>query len=159
MKVVPYSIAQRSKRRLLLKFGLLVSMSASLLPRLAFALWPKIAFEKKQVSEALRELVGNDRLTESADISLTIPDLAENGAVVPVTVASTLPGIESIFLLVDKNPSALVASFDLAENTQAYMKVNIKMAETAQVIAVLKSGDTLYSASKKVKVVLNGCSS
>lgn len=148
-------------RRRLLKAGLLSGVLGWVvvaLPRLAWAIWPKAAFEEKKVADALRALVGNDQLTESDAIEMTIPALAENGAVVPVTVSSTLPNIESIILLVEKNPNALAARFDLPGNTLPYVKVNIKMAETSNVIAVLKAGDTLYSTSRKVKVVLNGCS-
>ncbi|MEO5702865.1 MAG: thiosulfate oxidation carrier protein SoxY [Gammaproteobacteria bacterium] len=153
-----------SKRRLFLKGSLitgLLTLAASLgllAPIRALAAWPATAFDAKKVDTALNTLFGNSNLIDrSADITLTAPDLAENGAVVPVTVQSTLEGIESITLLVDKNPNALVARFNLAKNAQPYIKTNIKMAETSNLIAVLKAGDRLYSTSIKVKVTLNGC--
>lgn len=149
------------KRRLFLRASLVVGLAACaglLVPRrLLAAVWPGPAFDAKTVPQALQALLGDAQLIQSAEVGLTVPELAENGAVVPVTVRCALDGIESVMLLVDKNPNALVARFDLAENTRPFIKTNIKMAETSNVIAVLKSGDKLYSTSKKVKVVLNGC--
>lgn len=153
-----------SRRRFFLKGSLvtgLLAIAASfglLAPIRALAAWPVAAFDAKKVDDALITLFGNSNLIDSsADITLTAPDLAENGAVVPVTVQSNLEGIESITLLVDKNPNALVARFNLAKNTRAYIKTNVKMAETSHLIAVLKAGDKLYSTRRKVKVTLNGC--
>ncbi|MEO7558452.1 MAG: thiosulfate oxidation carrier protein SoxY [Gammaproteobacteria bacterium] len=152
-----------STRRVFLKgFALGVfALAASLgiaLPRRALAAWPASAFDAKKVDDALQALFGKaDLINSPDDITLSAPDLAENGAVVPVTVQSTLAGVESITLLVDKNPSALVARFNLAKNTRAYVKTNIKMAETSNLIAVLKVGDKLYSTRRVVKVTLNGC--
>lgn len=150
-------------RRLLLKAGLATGLLGSGLsaglftPKSVHAAWPAAAFDAKKLPDALNSLFGTDKLIASSDISLAITDWAENGAVVPVTVTSTLPNIESITLLVDKNPQALVARFRLAKNVQPFIKTNIKMAETSHVIAVAKVGDKLYSARKKVKVTLNGC--
>lgn len=151
------------KRRSFLKGSLtavlaVLATGAGLLnPRRLLAAWPASAFDAKKVPDTLELLFGNTTLIPSQDISLTIPELAENGAVVPVTVASKLADVESITLLVDKNPNALIARFTLAKNTLPYIKTNIKMAETSNVIAVLKVGDKLYSASKKIKVIMNGC--
>ena len=152
-----------SKRRIFIKGSLitgLLAISGSLLtfPARVLAAWPAAAFDAKKVDDALNTLFGNTKLIERpADIILSAPDLAENGAVVPVTVQSSLQGIESITLMVDKNPNALVARFNLAKNTRAYLKTNIKMAETSNLIVVLKAGDKLYSTRRKVKVTLNGC--
>lgn len=152
-----------SRRRRLLK-GTLAALTALVAGlgaagRHAWAaVWPSAAFTTKSVHDTLQELFGKSELTSrDADIKLSAPDLAENGAVVPINVTSTLPGVESITILVEKNPNALVAHFKLAKNAQPFIKTNIKMAETAHIIAVMKVGDALYSASKKVKVTLNGC--
>jgi len=151
-------------RRALLK-GSLVTVLAGLtgslgvlLSSLARAAWPASAFDAKKVPDALHLLFGHtDLISRDADITLSAPDLAENGAVVPVTVSSTLQGVESITLMVDKNPNALVARYTLAKHTLPYIKTNIKMAEPSYIIAVLKVGDKLYSTRRKVKVTLNGC--
>lgn len=153
-----------SKRRLFLKGSLvtgLLALAASLgliTPARVSADWPAAAFDAKKMDDTLNSLFGDTELiNRPEDITLTAPDLAENGAVVPVTVMSNLAGIESITLLVDKNPNALVARFKLAKNAHAYIKTNIKMAETSNIIAVLQAGDKLYSTTRKVKVTLNGC--
>ncbi len=153
-----------SSRRVFLKGSFTIgvfALAASLgitLPRRAMAAWPASAFDAKKVDDALHALFGKaDLIDRPDDIVLNAPDLAENGAVVPVTVQSKLTGVESITLLVDKNPNALVARFNLAKNTRTYIKTNIKMAETSNLIAVLKVGDKLYSTRRAVKVSLNGC--
>ena len=133
------------------------SAASLFVTKAAYADWPANAFDAKKVPDALQRLFGQDTLIDSTDITLTITDWAENGSVVPVTVTSTLANIESISLMVDKNPNALVARFNLVKNTKAFIKTNIKMAETSNVIAIVKVGDKLYSARKKVKVTLNGC--
>lgn len=147
-------------RRSFLRGTLAVSVWGLLmaLPRMAAAAWPAGAFRHKTVPGALKELLGNANLTTATDeVQLTVTDLAENGAVVPVTIESRLTQVDSIILFVDKNPSALVARFNLAPNVRPFIKTNIKMAETSHVIAIAQSGGKLYSTKKKVKVVLNGC--
>lgn len=153
-----------NRRRLFLKGTLATGLSGMavatglLTSTQVFAAWPASAFDTKNVPDTLNALFGHANLTENAeDISLIAPDLAENGAVVPVTLSSRLEGVESIVLLVDKNPNALIARFNLSKNTLPYIKTNIKMAETSQLVAVLKIGDKLYSTHKKIKVTLNGC--
>jgi sulfur-oxidizing protein SoxY len=157
-------VTKNSGRRLFLKGSLvtgLLAIGASLgliTPGHALADWPASAFDAKKINDALNILFGKTELINKPnDIMLTAPDIAENGAVVPVTVQSDLEGIESITLLVDKNPNSLIARFKLAKNAKVYIKTNIKMAETSNLIAVLKAGDKLYSTRRKVKVTLNGC--
>ena len=128
------------------------------IPRLAAAAWPAEAFLHKTVPGALNELLGKSTLVTAKDeVQLSVTELAENGAVVPVTIESPLTNVESIVILVDKNPNSLVANFKLAPNVMPFIKTNIKMAQTSHVIAVAVAGGKLYSTRKKVKVVLNGC--
>ena len=128
------------------------------LPRLATAAWPADAFRHKTVPGALNELLGNASLITATDeVRLSATDLAENGAVVPVTIESRLANVDSIIILVDKNPSALVARFTFAPNVKPFIKTNIKMAQTSYLSAVVTAGGKLYSTKKKIKVVLNGC--
>jgi sulfur-oxidizing protein SoxY len=96
-------------------------------------------------------------MTDSGDISIKAPDIAENGAVVPVSVTTKLGSLESISILADKNASPLAASFDLGATAQGYVSTRIKMGKTSTVIAVVKSGGKLYSAKKSVKVTIGGC--
>ena len=95
--------------------------------------------------------------TQSAEITLTSPDIAENGAVVPFTVASKLPKTESIALLVEKNASILAANFQIPERTEPWINTRIKMGQTSNVYALVKADGKYYYASKEVKVTLGGC--
>jgi len=135
-----------------------VAVSAGLLsPRQVLAAWPKGAFEAKSVSEAMKGLHGSDAMEASGDIAIKAPDIAENGAVVPITVNTGMSGVESIALFVDKNASPLAANFQLAGNAKGFASTRIKMAKTSNVTAVVKAGGKAYSASKEVKVTIGGC--
>ena len=135
-----------------------VAVGAGLLsPRTVLAAWPEAAFKAKTVDQALQAIVGSTQLTESGDIKIKAPDIAENGAVVPVTVSSTLAGVSAISILAEKNPSPLTSSYELPEGTEAYISTRIKMGKTSNVVAVVKAGGKLYSAKKEVKVTIGGC--
>ncbi len=127
-----------------------------LLPGLAWAGVSRAAFEAKTLSEAF-DALGALIPEDSALIKLTAPDVAENGAVVPVTVESTLNSTEQICILVDKNPTMLVANFLVPEGTEGFVTTRIKMAQTASVIALVKANGKFYRASKEVKVTVGGC--
>ncbi len=152
------------KRRTFLKGTLAsgaigIAVSAGLLiPRSVLAEWPKQAFEAKTMSEALNNLLGSDSVEESGDITIKAPDIAENGAVVPVTVTTKLSA-GSISIIAEKNPIPLVASYNLSNTTEGYVATRIKMGTTSNVIAVVKSDGKLYSAKKEVKVTVGGCAS
>jgi len=151
------------KRRIFLKGSLAtgaagMAISAGLLtPRAVLAAWPKSAFEAKTVDDAVKGLFGGGTLSGSDKIKIKAPDIAENGAVVPVSVTSDIAGAESISLIVEKNTSPLTASFILGAGTEGYVSTRIKMGKTSSVIAVVKAGDKLYSAGKEVKVTIGGC--
>ncbi len=134
--------------------GLLAA--AGLLPRDAFA-FNKSAFEAKSVADAVKAF-GGGAPAESKDVTLTAPDIAENGAVVPMVVASTLPNLKHLLVLVEKNPSALVAMFDVTDAVEANFATRAKMGQTSDVyaVAITNDGKALY-AKKEVKVTLGGC--
>ena len=150
-------------RRFLLKGTLAASatgiaISAGLLtPRAVLAAWPKAAFEAKDVDSALTAAMGSASTSDSDKIKLKAPDIAENGAVVPITVESGISGTESISILVPKNASPLTATFNLGATTEGYVSTRIKMGKTSDVIAVVKAGGKLYSSKKQVKVTIGGC--
>jgi sulfur-oxidizing protein SoxY len=125
-------------------------------PGVALAEWQKAAFDARTMDEALTAL-GVGLPENSAAIQLTAPEVAENGAVVPVTVESSLARTEQISILVDKNPTMLVSSFTYPEGTEGYLSTRIKMAQTATVIALVKAGGKFYRASREVKVTAGGC--
>lgn len=135
-----------------------VAVGAGLLtPRAVLAAWPKNAFEAKEVNAAIDAAFGSSALTDSADINLKAPDIAENGAVVPITITSTIPGTESISILIPNNATPLAANFNLSGNTEGYVSTRVKMGKTSDVIAVVKAGGKLYSSKKEVKVTIGGC--
>ncbi|MCP4409283.1 MAG: thiosulfate oxidation carrier protein SoxY [Gammaproteobacteria bacterium] len=152
-----------SKRRIFMKGGLAasaigVAVGAGLLsPRRVLAKWPSGSFEAESVDAAMKASLGGDQAADSSDVTVKAPDIAENGAVVPVTVSSTLTGVTTIALLVEKNARPLTASYDLAEGTEAYVSNRIKMGKTSDVVAVVKAGGKLYQAKKSVKVTIGGC--
>ena len=152
-----------AKRRILLKGSLAagsvgVAVSAGLLtPRAVLGAWNEGAFGATDISTALNDLLGSDATETSADITIKAPDIAENGAVVPITVESTIEGAQSISIIASGNGTPLVASFELGEDAIPFVSTRIKMGKTADVVAVVKAGDKLYSGAKNVKVTIGGC--
>ena len=118
--------------------------------------WNKAAFEAKYMSAALKG-IGAGSTADSKDIVLTAPDIAENGAVVPVAVTSKIPNTQGIYVLVEKNPNALAAGFTLPAGTEPTVSTRIKMGQTSNVHAVVKADNKFYIATKEVKVTLGGC--
>ena len=119
--------------------------------------WNKAAFETKSLNDAVKAM-GGGAAAESKDITITSPDIAENGAVVPFTIASKIPNTESIALLVEKNPNILAASFSIPAGTEPWVNTRVKMGQTSNVIALVKTADgKFYYAPKEVKVTLGGC--
>ncbi len=135
-----------------------VAVGAGLLtPRAVLAAWPKSAFEAKKIDDALAELFGAADNTPSDKITIKAPDIAENGAVVPVSVNASLDGVDSIAILAAKNAQPLASSFALAGGALPQVSTRIKMGKTSDVIAVVKAGGKVYSARKNVKVTIGGC--
>lgn len=151
------------KRRLFLKASLatgVVGMAAGaglLTPRTVLAEWNTAAFGAENVADALKAGMGSDALTDSAEIKLDIPKNPENGAVVPVAVTTTLTAVESIALLVDKNVKPLCGIFYPGKRMKPAISIRVKVGESANIMAVLKSGGKLYSAKQAVKVTIGGC--
>ena len=150
------------QRRLFLKGSLAasatgVAVGAGLLtPAAVLAEYPKAAFEAKDLNAAINAIAGGTP-SESGDITVKAPDIAENGAVVPVTISTGMAGVSSISMLAPNNPVPLLASFNLGEGAEAYVSTRVKMGKTGDVIAVVKAGDKLVSNKKEVKVTIGGC--
>ena len=151
------------QRRTLLKASMAsgtiaVAIGAGLLtPQAVLAAWPKAAFDAKDMDEALKALLGAKQSSPSSDIQVEAPDIAENGAVVSVTVKTTIPNAEQISIFVPENVSPLCASYVLSANTEGFVSGRIKMRKTSDVIAIVKAGGKLHMAKKPVKVTLGGC--
>ena len=135
--------------------GLLAT--AGLLPAAAQAAWTAAAFDAKSLADAAKAL-GGSAPTESKDVTITGPDIAENGAVVPVGCSTNLPGVKRLALMVEKNPSALAAVFDVSDAVDANFNTRVKMGQSSNVFAVafMADGKVLYAA-KEIKVTLGGC--
>jgi len=134
-----------------------VAVAAGLLkPTQAMAAWNKSAFEAKNVGDAMKG-IGATSPADSKDITIKAPDIAENGAVVPVEVTSGIAGITSIAILAEKNAQPLVGTFDLSGGAQGFISTRIKMGQTSLVRAVVNAGGKTYTAAKEVKVTIGGC--
>lgn len=150
-------------RRQLLQAGAGASLFALLAgagmlrPRSALAAdWNQKAYEAKNVNDALAAL-GAGSPANSNDIVMTAPEIAENGAVVPIAAASRIPGTESIAILIAKNPTALAANFDIPSGTEAAVSTRVKLAQTTDVYALVKAQGKYYMTKKEVKVTIGGC--
>ncbi len=127
-----------------------------LFPQYAFA-FNRAAFEAKSVADAVKAY-GGGAPVESKDVTLTAPDIAENGAVVPMAVASTLPNLKHLLVMVEKNPNSLVAKFDVSDAVEANFSTRAKMGQTSDVYAVAITKDNkAFFTKKEVKVTLGGC--
>lgn len=150
---------RRSFLRLAGSIGALAAVGAAGLLRSAetwAATWNKAGFESKALADALKSL-GAANPAESRDIVITAPDIAENGAVVPVAVTSKIPGTQQISIVSEKNPFPLAATFDVANGGEGYVSTRIKMAQTSDVWAVVKADGKFFTAKKEVKITVGGC--
>jgi sulfur-oxidizing protein SoxY len=135
--------------------------AAGWLPQVAFAqqagAWNKAAFDAKSMADLMKAL-GASAPVESKDVTLTAPDIAENGAVVPLGVSTSLAGVKKLLVLVEKNPSVLAASFDPTDAVEANFSTRVKMGQSSDVYAVALTADgKALFAKKEVKVTLGGC--
>ncbi len=143
-------------RRLLLQ-GAGVVAAGLLAPLAALAVtWNKEAFGAKTAADALKGIGATDA-APSKDVVIEAPEIAENGAVVPVEITSNVPGTRSISVVIDKNPFPLIAKFDFMEGALPFVKVNVKMSETSDVRAIAEANGRHYSATKNIKVTIGGC--
>jgi len=134
-----------------------VAAGAGLLsPSAVLAAYPTAAFEAKDVKGSLSAAMGMGDYADSGDIKIKAPDIAENGSVVPVTVSTSIAGVEQIAILATSNNAPLVASFN-TKGSQAYVSTRIKMGKTGDVLAVVKAGGKLHANKKEVKVTIGGC--
>lgn len=135
--------------------GLLVA--AGVWPQFAHAAFEAKAFEAKNMAELMTAL-GGSAPAQSADVTVTGPDIAENGAVVPLGASTALPGVKRMMLLVEKNPSVLAAMFDVTPAVEANFSTRVKMGQSSDIyaVAMMNDGKVLF-AKKEVKVTLGGC--
>ena len=135
----------------------LLAATGMLKPQAAFASdWNQKAFAAKNVKDAL-DALGASGAVDSGDIVMTAPEIAENGAVVPIAAVSKIPGTESISILIAKNPTALAASFDIPAGTEPAVSTRVKLAQSTDVHILVKAQGKYYITKKEVKVTIGGC--
>jgi len=146
-------------RRSILKAAGTISAAAAAVaafPRAVFAAYSEKAFKNPKVEDSLNELFGGNATTPCGDVKLKAPDIAENGAVVPIEVSTSLKA-DKIAFMVKENPNPLAIVADIPAGTEAMVKTRVRMGKTTQVTAVVSSNGKLYTASKEVKVTIGGC--
>jgi sulfur-oxidizing protein SoxY len=146
-------------RRSMLKAAGTISAAAAAVaafPRAVFAAYSEKAFKNPKVEDSLNELFGGNATTPSGDVKLKAPDIAENGAVVPIEVSTSMKA-DKIAFMVKENPNPLAIVADIPAGTEAMVKTRVRMGKTTQVTAIVSSNGKLYTASKEVKVTIGGC--
>ncbi|WP_305908246.1 thiosulfate oxidation carrier protein SoxY [Methylomarinum sp. Ch1-1] len=133
------------------------AISGLITPDRVHAQWRKHHFADASFEQILRRLFKNREIVDSDQISIKAPKTAENGATVPITINSSLDGIDKLYLLVEKNPAPLSAIFTLSPSVDVYVKARIKMAESCDVVVIAASGKHLYRARRSINVTTGGC--
>lgn len=145
------------RRRIFLRSVAALAALAAVPRALLAAAWPDKAFSSTVAGEAMIDLLGTDQTVASDKIKLKVPEIAENGAVVPVTISTSLENVQSISIVVEKNPRPLAATFEIMPGTQPVISSRIKMGQTSDVMAVIKTDQGVFSTAKEVKVTIGGC--
>ncbi len=147
-----------SRRRWLSAMFALSAAGAVLVhPLRALATTAKAGFDALTTDEAIAALVGDTPMEESDAIAFKIPDIAENGAVVPVTVSTEIPGVERISILVGGNPNPLAATFMISPDSYADVSTRVKMGKSSEVRVLVHTPEVVYTTAKEVKVTIGGC--
>ena len=142
----------------ILATGGALMLGTAMLPSMAD--WPDLAFQAKTTDEALMALFEGKEIKDSNKITLDVPETAENGAVVPVEISTSLENVESITIIAENNPIPLVSQFNFTENSVPWLKTRIKMAKKSDLIVIVKTQNgNLYSTRKLVTVAKGGCAS
>ena len=131
--------------------------SGVLLPQRVLGAYAKDAFTARDVSGALTNSLGSNQHSSSDKVKLKAPDIAENGAVVPITVSCDMDNVEGISIVAEGNPQPLTSTYQLSPACEGFVSTRIKMGKTSNVLAVVKADGKLYSTVKEVKVTIGGC--
>lgn len=158
MRAVGFATRRKFLRAVALGGGYLAIISAGWIrsTSLLAAQWNKAAFEATALADTLKN-IGANSVAESDQIQLKAPEIAENGAIVPVEITSHIPGTHTIYVIADKNPQPLVAIFDIEPGLEPFISTRIKMGESSKVRVLVKAGGKFYAASQEVKVTIGGC--
>ena len=136
--------------------GLAALAGKSILLQSAFAEWPTAAFDETEYGPALKGLIGDVEMQEG-NVTLDAPEIAENGATVPVKVSTDLDNVEWISILGDKNPRPWISRFYFHGKSKPFVSTRIKLRESSNVVAIVKADGKLYTNKSAVKVTAGGC--
>ena len=137
--------------------GALTAVPSVLFTKKSYAAWPKKSFDIKDLTDSVKSVYGHNNLEESSKIKLKAPSIAENGAIVPINVSTTLENVDSIMLFVENNPQPLSSGYQLTELAEPSIGTRLKMGKTSNVMAAVKSGNKVYTSTQEVKVTIGGC--
>lgn len=147
----------KSRRSFLLGMTGAALLAALAYPvRLLAAQWNKAAFEARNVDDALKA-AGIASVAETAQIHLKVPEIAENGSIVPIEVSSDVPDTQAIYIVVDKNTQPLVGSFEFGGDAMPFVATRIKMTESSRVRFIVRAGGAYFGTSREIKVTIGGC--
>ena len=149
-------------RRKFIKNGMLFAGTLATVPSLvlsnsAYASWPKESFDIKDLTKSVSSVYGHNNLEESSKVKLKAPEIAENGAIVPINVSTTLGNVESIMIFVENNPQPLSSGYQLTSLSEPSIGTRLKMGKTSNVMAAVKSNGKVYTSTQEVKVTIGGC--
>jgi len=145
-------------RRKILQAGISLSaISAAMFTGLVRADWPALAYQQKSQQDAMSQLFGQRQVEDSKQVTLKAPELAENGAVVPIKVNTDLPHVKSISIFVENNPNPLAARFNMGPTQKGKIATRIKIAKQSKVTAVVETDSGLYKKTHFIKVTRGGC--
>ena len=147
-----------NKRNFLIKITALVSILCTSSLSKIFASWPKELFHSKNSDNLIKLLTDGADTIDTDSITIKAPEIAENGAVVPVSVNTKIENVKNIAILVDNNPSPLTSTFEINPQLEAYVSTRVKMAKSSNIIALVTTNNNeFYTASKSIKVTIGGC--
>ena len=150
------NIARRSFLSALVKGAGFITLAITS-PSIIFAKWNKAAFAAENLADAISLKYPGLDIVDSAAVKLKAPEIAENGAVVPVSVKTDLPDVKSISLFIENNPAPLASTFNLNQESIADVSVRVRMGQSTKVHAIVESGGKLHRKSQEVKVTIGGC--
>jgi sulfur-oxidizing protein SoxY len=155
-KQSPNLAARRRALRSICAAGLALGMAVVAPLRALAAEWNKAAFDARALPDALKG-IGASSIADSDKIELKAPEIAENGAIVPLEITSHIPGTQSVWILADRNPQPLVAEFDFTDAMEPFVSTRIKMGESSKVRVIVRAGGKFYATTRDVKVTIGGC--
>ena len=137
--------------------GVLTTLPSVLFTKKSYAAWPKKSFDIKDLTDSVKSVYGHNDLEESSKVKLKAPSIAENGAIVPINVSTTIENVDSIMIFVENNPQPLSSGYQLTQLAEPSIGTRLKMGKTSNVMAAVKSGDKVYTSTQEVKVTIGGC--